>query len=62
MVAAGLVVTLAGFLISLAGLGLISGVGGRMVCALVGIGVSLYGIMGLLNPAYQAKAIWRRDQ
>ena len=61
MIAAGLVLAVAGGLISIAGLGLMNSVGGRMAFALVGIAVSLFGILGILNKAYLANAIWRRD-
>ncbi|MDQ6759197.1 MAG: hypothetical protein M3Z32_04930 [Acidobacteriota bacterium] len=60
MIVAGIVVTLLGFLISVASLGMMSSVGGRMVMVLVGIAVSLGGIMGVLNRAFLSKAIWRK--
>jgi hypothetical protein len=60
MAIAGLVVTLLGFIISLASLTLTSSVNGRMVLVLLGIAVSLVGIIGLLNRAYLSKAIWRK--
>ena len=60
MIIAGLVVTLLGFLISVGSLGAMSSVGGRMVMVLVGIAVSLIGIMGVLNRAFLSKAIWKK--
>jgi hypothetical protein len=57
---AGLVVTLLGFFIAVASVGLSSSVGGRMVIVLVGLAVSLVGIIGLINPAFQKKAAWRK--
>jgi hypothetical protein len=57
---AGLVVTLLGFIIAVASLGMSSSVGGRMVIVLVGLAVSLVGIIGLINPAFQKKAAWRK--
>ncbi len=60
MIIAGLVVTLLGFLISVGSLGAMSSVGGRMVMVLVGIAVSLVGIMGVLNRAFLSKAIWKK--
>ncbi len=60
MIIAGLVVTLLGFLISVGSLGATSSVGGRMVMVLVGIAVSLVGIMGVLNRAFLSKAIWKK--
>lgn len=55
----GLLVTLLGFIISVASLGMGS-TGIRMIMTLVGILVSLGGIFGMINPAYQKKAIWRK--
>ena len=60
MIIAGLVVTLLGFLISVGSLGATSSVGGRMVMVLVGIAVSLVGIIGVLNRAFLSKAIWKK--
>lgn len=60
MIAAGVIVTLLGFLIAVASLGAMSSVGGRMVMVLLGLAVSLIGIMGVLNRAYLNKAIWRK--
>jgi hypothetical protein len=60
MAIAGLVVTLLGFVISVASLTLTDSVNGRLVVVLIGIAVSLFGIIGLLNPAYLKKAIWRK--
>ena len=60
MAIAGIVVTLLGFLISVFSLGLASSVSGRLVIVLVGLAVSLVGIIGLLNPAYMKNAIWRK--
>ena len=59
MMIAGLVVTLLGFLISVGSLGAMSSVGSRMVMVLVGIAVSLVGIIGVLNRAFLNKAIWK---
>ena len=60
MAIAGLIVTLLGFIISVASLGMSSSVSGRMVIVLVGLVVSLVGIIGLINPAYKKKAAWRK--
>ena len=60
MAIAGLLVTLLGFIIAVASLGMSSSVSGRMVIVLVGLVVSLVGIIGLINPAFQKKAIWRK--
>ena len=60
MALAGLAVTLVGFLIAVSSLGMASGNGARLAIVLVGIIVSLGGIMGLINPAYQKDAIWKK--
>ena len=60
MVIAGLAVTLLGFLISLFSLSMTTDNTMRLVIVLVGIAVSLGGILGMINRAYLAKAIWRR--
>jgi len=60
MAIAGLLVTLLGFIIAVASLGMSSSVGGRMVIVLVGLAISLVGIIGLINPAFQKKAAWRK--
>ena len=48
----GLVVTLGGWFITIAGLHITESVGGRMVFALVGIAVSLIGVLGVLPVAF----------
>ena len=60
MIAAGILITLLGFVISVAGLGLSSSVSVRMILALVGICVSLFGIIGVINRAYVSNAIWKK--
>ena len=35
---------------------------GRLVGALIGIAISLFGIMGLVNGAYQKNAIWKKGE
>ncbi|MEQ1907763.1 MAG: hypothetical protein ABMA15_03025 [Vicinamibacterales bacterium] len=56
----GLIVTFVGFLIAVSSVGVMSGTGGRLVMVLAGIVVSLVGILGVLNPAYQKHAIWKK--
>ena len=60
MIIAGIVITFLGWVIAVASLGVMSSVGGRMIMALVGIAVSLVGIIGVLNRAFLSKAIWRK--
>ena len=60
MIFIGLIVTLLGFALSVLSLGMASSVSGRLVMVVAGIAVSLFGIMGILNPAYLKNAIWRK--
>jgi hypothetical protein len=60
MALVGLIVTLLGFLIAAGSVGISSAVGVRLVLVLVGIAISLGGIIGMINPAYQEKAVWKR--
>ncbi len=60
MILIGLLVTLLGFVISVLSLTLTSSVGGRLVIVLLGIAVSLFGIVGLLNKHYLKNAIWKK--
>ena len=56
----GLAVTLVGFLVAVSSIGVASSNGIRLVLVLVGIPISLGGILGILNPAYQQHAVWKR--
>ncbi len=60
MILAGIVITLLGFVISVLSLGITPSVGGRLALTLVGLAVSLTGIMGVLNRAFLKNALWRR--
>ena len=60
MVAIGLLVTVLGFLLSVFSLSMATSVSGRMIMVLAGIAVSLFGIIGLINPAYLKNAIWKK--
>ena len=60
MSVAGLIVTLLGFLIAVASLTITTGVNARLGIVIVGLIVSLAGIIGLINPAYMKTAIWRK--
>ena len=59
MILIGILVTLLGFVISILSLSLNS-VGARMVVVLLGLAVSLFGIIGVLNKAYLKNAIWKK--
>ena len=56
----GLAVAFLGFVIAFASLGVTDSTGARMGMVLAGIVVSLFGIMGLIVPAYQKTWIWKR--
>jgi hypothetical protein len=60
MVLVGLAITVLGWLIAVGSLGMTTSTGGRLGLVLVGIAVSLVGIMGVLNQAYLKNAIWKR--
>ena len=60
MTIAGVVITFLGFLIAFFSVGMTADTTMRLVIVLVGIAVSLTGIIGVLNRACLAKAIWRR--
>ena len=48
-----------GWVITLFGMHITSSVGGRMVLALIGIGVSLFGIIVVLPAAFNKNAVWK---
>jgi hypothetical protein len=60
MIGAGLLVTLLGFVLSVLSLGITSSVGARLGIVIFGLAVSLFGIIGIISPAYAKKAIWRK--
>jgi hypothetical protein len=41
-------------------LGMASSLGGRLAVVLVGLAVSLFGILGLINRTYLKNPIWKR--
>jgi hypothetical protein len=56
----GVLVTFAGFLLAAASVGISSSNGTRLGIVVVGIVISLIGIMGVINPAYQKNAVWKK--
>jgi hypothetical protein len=56
----GLAVSFLGFVIAFISLGVTDSTAVRMGMVLAGIAVSLFGIMGLITPAYQKTWIWKR--
>jgi hypothetical protein len=60
MIFVGILLAFFGFVISVAGLAITSTVGGRLALVLVGLAVSLFGIIGVLNKAYLKNALWKK--
>jgi hypothetical protein len=60
MALVGIVVTLVGFLLAILSVGITSATTGRLLIVLIGIAISLGGIIGIINPAYQKNAVWKR--
>lgn len=59
MKAVGAFLAALGWIITLFGMHLVDGTGGRIVLALVGIGVSLIGMIVVLPAAFNKNAIWK---
>jgi len=59
MILVGILIKLSGFVISVLSLGLSSN-GARLAVVVLGLAVSLFGIMGVLNRAYLKNAIWKK--
>ena len=60
MAGIGIVITFLGFAVSVASLGLTDSNSTRLGIVLVGIVISLVGIIGVINPAYQKNALWKK--
>jgi hypothetical protein len=60
MVLLGILITLLGFVLSVASLALTTSVNGRLILVLLGLAISLTGIFGVINRAYLKDAIWRK--
>lgn len=60
MAIVGIILTVAGWLLAVASLGLTQSTGGRLGLVLVGIVISLVGILGVLNPAYTKNTVWKK--
>jgi hypothetical protein len=60
MILVGVLLAFLGFLISVLSLAVTSSVTGRLVMVLVGLAVSLFGILGILNRVYLKNAIWKK--
>jgi len=56
----GVLLLLGGWAIAVGGLLITPSIGGRLVFAVAGIAVSLYGSLGVLNGYYLERAIWKK--
>jgi hypothetical protein len=56
----GLIVTFVGFLLAATSVGITSSTTGRLGIVIVGIMITLVGILGVINPAYQKNAVWKK--
>ena len=56
----GIAITFFGFLLAAGSVGLMDSTGGRLGLVLVGIAISLVGIIGVINPAYAKDAVWKK--
>ena len=60
MIFVGLVITVLGFVIAVASLGITDSTGARLGIVLIGIAVSFAGILGVINQHYLKNAIWKK--
>ena len=60
MIAVGILITVLGFILSFLSLAITTSVTGRLVIVLAGIAISIAGILGVLNSAFQKNAVWRK--
>ena len=56
----GVLCVLGGWVVAMSGLFMSSAAGPRILMACLGIAVSLYGSLGILNGYYLGRAIWKR--
>ncbi|OLC29783.1 MAG: hypothetical protein AUI91_12020 [Acidobacteria bacterium 13_1_40CM_3_56_11] len=56
----GVLLALAGWLLPIVALSLTQSTGGRFVATVLGIIISLVGILGVLNKAHLEHAIWKK--
>lgn len=55
----GLLLAVVGWLIPVVGLTLTQSLSARFILVVIGIGISLIGILGVLNKAHMKNAIWK---
>jgi hypothetical protein len=57
----GIAITLLGFVLGVSSLGWTASLTGRLAMVLIGLALSLTGIVGIVNRAFVKNAIWRRE-
>jgi len=57
----GILLALAGWLLAVAALSITQSMGARFGACVLGIIISLVGILGVLNSFHQADAIWKKS-
>jgi predicted phage tail protein len=55
----GLLLIVVGWLIPVLSLGIAHSTAGRFILVILGIGIILYGILGVLSKAHNSKAVWK---
>ena len=55
----GLLLVIAGWLLPVVGLAITQSAAARFVLVIVGIGISIVGILGVLNKAHMKNAVWK---
>jgi len=58
----GLLMAVGGLLLSILSLSITTSVNGRLILVLLGIALSLVGILGFVNRAYLKNADWKRGR
>ena len=56
----GVLLAVFGWVVAVVGLSVASSTGARMALCIVGIGITLTGIIGVLNKAHLKEAIWKK--
>ncbi|MEO8657694.1 MAG: hypothetical protein ABI693_04450 [Bryobacteraceae bacterium] len=56
----GVIVMVLGFVVALMSLGMVASTSGRMIAVVAGLAITLFGLIGLLNPAYIKTALWKK--
>jgi len=60
MILIGIAITVLGFILSFLSLAITTSASGRLGIVLVGIALSIVGIIGVINSAFQKNAVWRK--